>query len=57
MLTWVLRIVGESVMKLRLSAGFNVLGGGDVWRESLGRFGVADLPGGITESMVSDLWL
>ena len=44
-------------MKLRFSAGFDLFGGGgDVWRDNLGRFEVAGLTDGITESIASDFW-
>ena len=44
-------------MKLRLSAGFDLSGGGgDVWRDNFGRFEVVGLTDGITESIVSDFW-
>jgi len=56
-LTWVLRIVGESMVKLRFSAGFDLFGGGcDVWRDNLGRLEVTGLAGGMTEIIVSGFW-
>lgn len=44
-------------MKLRSRAGFDLFGGGgDVWRDNLGRLEVAGVADGMTESIVSGFW-